>query len=197
MPFGTRRRTRQVFRFIDPVIVLRKSEELKIKEISKQGLENTSQREDVRPSAKSFIQPIIQDDKPVKPKSGRPIEGEFGAPPKLSALEDKLLKRLESGDVNLTDKELEIVGKIQKRVDASPTIIKSSHNSSHNSSHTPQEKVLQIIVDKVKTNIKKVDNKIKSLSAKGLRSQVEKEIKLKEQQLSKLRTLLAKCPNCN
>ncbi len=179
MGFGRRTRTRKIsFHNIPKSKGNPGQNELeKLAKISKQGLENTSQREEDRPSAK-------------EQSNLRPIE--FSAPPKLSGLEDKLLKRLESGDISLTDKELEIVGNIQSRVNKAPTIKKIEK-----SIPSKQAKVLQIITNEVKKNIKDSDKKIKSLSAKGLRGKVEQEIKLKEQQLKKLRNLLSKCPTCS
>ncbi len=238
MPFGTRRRVRQSFQFFDPVLPARINEGKKLLEIAKQGLENTSQREEPRPSAKAFIQPIFQDDKverinrvvkgaqplvssTIKKAQGfikksnveqsgeskfkkisihnpnqvlksipRPAfdfelpKGHELTPPKLSALEDKLLKRLESGDANLTEAEFEIIGKLQNRVDKEPTRPKQSPE---------QAKVLQLIANKVKGNIKQLDKKIKG----SIRSQVQKEIRLKEIQLKKLKNLLSKCPTCS
>ncbi len=205
MPFGTRRRIRRSFQFIDPILPLRVNEGLKLKEISKQGLENTSQREEPRPSAKAPIKltidrdigkginrptPIINKAEPsvANPDAPHPTAQDkkaifdiipphlLSSPPKLSSVEDKLLARLEKGDASLTDKELEIIGNLQKKVNKAPT--------------------RQAEVDSVKKDIKKSGKKIKSLTSKGLRAQVEKEIKLKEQQLSKLRALLSKCPTC-
>lgn len=238
MPFGTRRRIRQSFRFIDPIFKETKSSLQKLQEISSQGLENTSQREDPRPSAKAAINIINQNDKVERinrvVKGAQPLisstiqkaqgfikkgnqeqsgeskfkkisihnpnkalksiarpafdfilpKGHELTPPKLSALEDKLLKRLESGDSNLTEAEFEIIGQLQNRVDAEPTRPKQSPE---------QAKVLQIIADKVKGNIKQLDKKIKG----SIRSQVQKEIRLKEIQLKKLKNLLSKCPTCS
>lgn len=212
MPFGTRRRIRPAFRFIDPIFKETKSSLQKLKEISNQGLENTSQREDPRPSAKAAINTIVQNDKVEKinrvVKGAQPLisstikkaEGFIKKSNQEQSGESKF-KKMSVHNPNVALKSLPMENAPQAEF-STPKPTASSHNSSHKSSHnthkpkSSQDKVLQIITDKVKGNLAKAESKIKSLTAKGLRGQVEKQIKLKELQLSKLRTLLSKCPTC-
>ena len=175
MPFGTRRRVRQAFTFTDPILPIRANQKQKLNEISKQGLENTSQREEARPSAKAPVAFTLDRDTGKGVDRPTPIVNK--ADPSVGNPDAPLLTKQDKAAVH------------NKAIPSKSSNPKSQPKSS-------QDKVLQIITDKVKTNIKKVDNKIKSLTKKGLRSQVEAQIKLKEQQLSKLRTLLKKCPTC-
>ena len=179
MPFGTRKRLRPAFQFIDPILPIRASEKQKIKEISNQGLENTSQREEARPSAKAPIEVNINRDNGKGVNRPTPIINK--ADPSVGNPDAP----------HPTAQDMKAIGNIAG-VGSKHLKPQSSHNS-----HTPQAKVLQIITDKVKTNVKKIEKKIENLTAKGLRGQVEREIKRKEQQLSKLRALLLKCPTCN
>ena len=188
MPFGTRRRPRQSLFFSDPILPVRLEQNKKIKEISKQGLENTSQREEARPSAKAPIQLTISQDKGEGVNRKTPID-------------NKLLKsnpQDESPMVQFSNPNPTGSSKIIKApVSISKPQSKPQPKQVSKPQSSEQAKVLQIITDKVKINLKKAESKIKALSAKGMRGEIEKQIKLKEVQLSKLRTLLSKCPTCN
>lgn len=165
MGFGRRKRTR--LNYYQQLQLHSNNEMEKLKEISNQGLENTSQREEEKPSAKQ--QDNLRD-------------AEHSSPPKLSKQEDKFLSQLEQGK-SLTDKELNVIGNVQKKVNKAPTVNKA-----------PVQKQKQI--NNVKQNIKKTEKKIEKLSSKGMRNKVMKEIALKEQQLKKLKNLLSRCPDC-
>ena len=265
MPFGTRRRLRPAFQFIDPKINKAlpsvanpdeplptkqdkasikaldvkerpgkknveqsgqsapslkansnapQQEAIKLAGIAAQGLENTSQREEERPSRRAAIEPIIQDDKvervsrPVKvetPKPSAPIK----APKGFVA---KKMKEEQSGEETPGSKKVDKIT-IQKPNPELKSLpmenaagvefsnpkpsAASVENSKPKGSVLPQQVApLKAIAKNVRKNIKKADAKIKKLSAKGMREQIQKEIALKEKQLAKLKTLLDKCPQC-
>lgn len=149
---------RGVAKTLDNSIISDRKTQQKLNEMKKLGQAITHQVEIALPSAKAPIEFV---------------KAQVSGPPKLSALQDKLLKRLESGDSNLTDKELEIVGNIQKGVDKAKTIgttlVKKSIVKSLPKFSVGQQK----LIDRVKSQISKQETK-----------------------LNKLRKLLGQCENC-